>query len=82
MKFLNDFEKKHFSILKMNAEEFQEVSQLTGLEIDMIIYEKDLGNHLIYQFYDGSFGMCCITEEKNTEIQYEEFKRIVKNQKK
>lgn len=81
MKFLNDFEKKHFSILKMNAEEQQEVSELTGLEIDMITEIFLVNNHLIYQFYDGSFGICCITEKLNTEIQYEEFKRIVNNQK-
>lgn len=79
MKVIKLFENHFFSIRLMNTEELISVTEHTDLTMEELIWEKELGNYLIFQLPSGRFSMCCITESK-TKIEFEEFKKLIEQQ--
>lgn len=68
---------KHFSIEFFDSEGLEKVSEVTGLELELVEYEKELGNFLIGQTEKGRYYFFCETEQIEDEITFNYFLRLV-----
>ena len=68
---------KHFSIEFFNENGFDIISELTGLEMDELIFEQQIGNHLIGQTEEGRYYLFCEPDNLDDEITFNSFLRLV-----
>lgn len=68
---------KHFSIEFFNEDGFDIISELTGLEMDELIFEQQIGNHLIGQTEGGRYYLFCEPDNLEDEITFNSFLRLV-----
>ncbi|MGV0948506.1 hypothetical protein ACTS93_15430 [Empedobacter falsenii] len=74
------FKDKYFSIAFFNYQGLDLVSELTGIEFFLLIYEISIGNHFLFQRSDGKFDFFQEPDDASEEITFTEFTKIFNNQ--